>query len=320
MMLQWSQKDHEPCSFQVCAPEGNISPEPSGCRMAFSEQIAHGCVETRQISSGMFLMQSEMRFHKDTMFREQYPERKVLQLSFCIEGICEWDYRGHDRYQVSPAECSLQSGILKQCDSCYQAGHAYRSIGICLEKERRDYLMEYLEAAHLVNPNGNICSKVFASTPRMRLILQQLLEAPADQSLKKLYLEGKVLELLTTFCSESVGKSRDDLNISKGDYRCILQARDLIDQQFLHPLTISQIAGASYLSETKLKQGFKTCFGCTVYDYILEKRMEMAYKLLQRGKHKIKDVVWMVGYSNHTHFAENFRKRYGVNPSDVAQF
>jgi AraC family transcriptional activator of pyochelin receptor len=319
MILQWSQKEYAPCSFQAYTSGSNIAPKQSDYRMALSEQIAHGYVETQRISSDMFLMTSEMGFNKDTMFQEQYVERKVLQLSFCMEGICEWHYRGDVRYQVSPTECSLQCGILKQCDSCYQAGQTYRSVGICLEKERRDFFMEYLESVHLVNTSGNICSKIFASTPRMRLILQQLLEAPADRRLKKLYLEGKVLELLTTFCSEAVGKSRDDLNISKEDYRCILQARELIDRQFLHPLTISKVAEASYLSETKLKQGFKTCFGCTVYDYIIEKRMEMACRLLQGGKHKVKDVVWMVGYSNHTHFAETFRRRYGVNPSDVVQ-
>lgn len=64
----------------------------------------------------------------------------------------------------------------------------------------------------------------------------------------------------------------------------------------------------------KLKQGFKTCFSCTVYEYIVEKRMEMAYRLLQKEKYKVKDVVWMVGYSNTSHFIEAFRKRYGITP------
>ena len=88
----------------------------------------------------------------------------------------------------------------------------------------------------------------------------------------------------------------------------------MIDHHFLHPLTIQQIAQECFLSETKLKQGFKTCFNCTVYEYIVEKRMEMAYRLLQKERYKVKDVVWMVGYSNTSHFIEAFRKRYGITP------
>ena len=42
--------------------------------------------------------------------------------------------------------------------------------------------------------------------------------------------------------------------------------------------------------------------------------MEMAYRLLQKEKYKVKDVVWMVGYSNTSHFIEAFRKRYGIYP------
>lgn len=317
MMLEWSQKEHEPCSFRVHSLGRNIAPEQSGCRMMLSEQMAHGRVETQELSSGLFLTTSEMNFKKDTVFQEQYQERKVLQLSFCVEGHYEWSYRGNDIYLVSPAECSLQSGILKNCDSYYRAGQTYRSIGIALEKERGDYFMEYLESAHLVKADGTMCTTVFSSTPRIRLIVQQLFHTPADHRLEKLYLEGKSLELLTAFCTEVAGKGREHCNISKGDFRCILQAREMIDRQFSYPLTISQIAEASYLSETKLKRCFKICFGCTVYDYIVEKRMEMAYKLIQGGRHKIRDIVWMVGYSNPSHFTETFRKRYGVNPSNL---
>ena len=36
--------------------------------------------------------------------------------------------------------------------------------------------------------------------------------------------------------------------------------------------------------------------------------MEMAYRLLQSGKYKVKDVVWMVGYTNASHFIDALKK------------
>ncbi|WP_302795332.1 helix-turn-helix domain-containing protein [Cloacibacillus evryensis] len=72
------------------------------------------------------------------------------------------------------------------------------------------------------------------------------------------------------------------------------------------------------MSETKLKRGFKNCFGCTVYEYMVEKRMELAHSLLSSGKYKVKDVVWMAGYSNAGHFIKMFRKRYGLTPGEIS--
>ncbi len=135
--------------------------------------------------------------------------------------------------------------------------------------------------------------------------------------MRKLYLEGKVLELLSLFCDEAIGKQKNTKDISREDYRCLMKAREIIDNHFLHPLTIAQIAEQCFLSETKLKQGFKICFNCTVYEYIVEKRMEMAYRLLQSGKYKVKDVVWLVGYTNASHFIDAFKKRYGVTPGEI---
>ena len=177
--------------------------------------------------------------------------------------------------------------------------------------------MEDLEAMHLVRQDNKICTHVFSTSPGIRFVLQQLLDCPPERKLRKLYLEGKVLELVSLFCDEVVGTQKNDKGISREDYRCLMKAREIIDNHFLHPLTIAQIAEQCFLSETKLKQGFKICFNCTVYEYIVEKRMEMAYRLLQSGKYKVKDVVWMVGYSNTSHFIAVFRKRYGVTPGEI---
>ena len=320
MILQWSQKYHMPHSFLVsCVDNDNTVLKRNDYHFDLSEQVAGGQVETQELSPGLFLIQSDMSFNKETVFCEDYPKRKVCQLSFCLNGFCEWDYRerGGNSYQLSPTECSLQYGVLSQCNSCYQPGQPYRTLSISLGQDRFANFIDCLNSAHLLQQDHKICTKVFASTPHVRLILQQLIECPVEQQLRKLYLEGKVLELLSVFCNEVIGRQENNRDISKEDYRCMLQARELIDKQFLHPLTITQIAEACFLSETKLKQGFKTCFGCTVYEYIVEKRMEMAYHLLLSDKYKVKDIVWMVGYSNASHFAELFRKRYGMNPSDI---
>ena len=96
-------------------------------------------------------------------------------------------------------------------------------------QERFSSLTEDLEAAHLIRRDDKICTHVFSTTPEIRLVLQQLLDCPPERKLRKLYLEGKVLELLSLFCDEAIGKQKNDqryfqrrlpmLDESEGNYR-----------------------------------------------------------------------------------------------------
>ena len=276
-------------------------------------------VDMQELSPGLFLLYSEMKFDRGVELREEYPESSVLQLSFCLNGCMEWDFEtgkgGH--YEISPTEFSLQCGHFSKCSSYYKPGETYRTLGIVMEGDRFAELTEQLEAVRLICPKQKICSHVFPTTSEIRLTLQHLVDCPPERKLRKMYLEGKVLELLSLFCEDIVGKRGNEKNISREDYRSLQTARELIDRQFLHPLTIQQIAQECFLSETKLKQGFKACFDCTVYEYIVEKRMSMAYRLLQSGQHKVKNVAWMVGYGNVSHFIDAFKKRYGITPGEL---
>lgn len=320
MLLQWSAPEYVPRSFLVSGVSGtNKAVKQTDTSFRLTKQVADGLVDMQEVSKGLFLVQSEMAFKKETELCEEYPERKVFQLSFCMNGVCEWDYRQKrgEHYQLSPTQCSLQCGTFSKCVSHFSSEQPYRTLSISLEQERFPSLSEDLEAAHLIRRDDKICTHVFSTTPEIRLVLQQLLDCPPERKLRKLYLEGKVLELLSLFCDEAIGKQKNTKDISREDYRCLMKAREIIDNHFLHPLKIAQIAEQCFLSETKLKQGFKICFNCTVYEYIVEKRMEMAYRLLQSGKYKVKDVVWLVGYTNASHFIDAFKKRYGVTPGEI---
>ncbi|EXG78201.1 Regulatory protein PchR [bioreactor metagenome] len=319
MIIQFSQQDFAPRSFVASnSPENTAEQNCDGGRLEIPENIAGGRVAADAVSPGLSLICSEMSFAKDTFFREEYQDRDVLQIAFCLQGNCEWSYgNGARPHQLAPAECSLQCGVMRKCDSFFPRG-PYRALSLSLGRERFADVIECLKDVRLLDSGDMIRTRVFAGTPHLRLLIRQLTECPPDYKLRKLFLEGKALELLSVFCSEVIGRKEKKGDVSREDRRCLRQARERIDEQFLLPLTISQIAKECHMSETKLKRGFKNCFGCTVYEYMVEKRMELAHSLLSSGKYKVKDVVWMAGYSNAGHFIKMFRKRYGLTPGEIS--
>lgn len=280
------------------------------------ENVVSGRSDWLALSPGLSMAITDMRFERDTEFMETYPQRDVLSLSFCIDGRWAWSFGSGKSHEIGVAQCCLQSGQFTDCHSSYEGGTSYRAVTISLDRRLHAEIASKLESAKVIGCGEGMNTCLLSTSPRLRLALQQALNSPGDMALRRMYLEGKALELLSVFCEElAVGESDD---VSHEDYQCLIRAREFIDRQFTHPLTIAQIAAESYLSETKLKQGFKTCFGCTVYEYIVEKRMDMAYSLLQSGKYRVKDVVWMCGYTNASHFSDLFRKRYGSLPKEFS--
>lgn len=149
----------------------------------------------------------------------------------------------------------------------------------------------------------------------MRRVLDEIADCPPERSLRRLFLESKALELIVLFC-DMLSLAPAAPPLTRDTNACLDKARAFIDARYLHPPTTREIARACYLSETALRRGFKARFGCTVYEYILERRLRMAHDLLESGRYKVKDVAWMVGYTNVSHFIDAFRRHYGLTPGE----
>ena len=163
-------------------------------------------------------------------------------------------------------------------------------------------------------------SQVYTYTPNISKILSEILACHFCDEMKKIYLQGKIFELIAVYCDEVICKSPTNdfgIRISVEDYNALLKAREFIGENFAHPLTIPIVAKAIAINEQKLKDGFKRCFGVTVNDYVVEKRLEAAIRLLKTGKHTVQEVTWMVGYSHTGYFIELFRKHYGISPGEM---
>lgn len=155
-------------------------------------------------------------------------------------------------------------------------------------------------------------------TPDLQLILHQIQSLSYQGSLKRMYLEGKVLELLATslhlqFSNRTFQESK--VNLSYCDVQCIYQARDYKLHQLENPPTLKELARQVGINEFKLKAGFREVFQTTVFSYLRQERMKIAMNLLEKGDITISEVAMKVGYINKIHFSAAFKETFGFNPS-----
>jgi AraC-like DNA-binding protein len=95
----------------------------------------------------------------------------------------------------------------------------------------------------------------------------------------------------------------------------VQRVRDLINDNLQGTLRLKEMARAIYLSPSRLEHLFKTETGASLGSYIKAARMEKARELLETTLLSVKEVMGGVGLSDGSHFLRDFKRRYGVTPT-----
>lgn len=163
--------------------------------------------------------------------------------------------------------------------------------------------------------NGNI-------TPAMRTVLNQILNAPHQGIIQRMYLESKTLELLALQLAQWVeaekGKQKN-INLKPCEIGKIYQAKEILLSNHAKPPNIQSLAEQVKIHHMKLKKGFKQIFGATLFNYLYNYRMEIARNLLLENKMNVTEVASSVGYSNSSQFAAAFKRKFGITPKVCRQ-
>ena len=152
--------------------------------------------------------------------------------------------------------------------------------------------------------------------PSVTLTLQQIINSNINNSLKELYIKGKVYELLSLHFhkEENVNAEYCPFLVDEQNVLKIRNAKEIIINKMTDPPSLQELANEIGLNIKKLKEGFKQIYGTTVYGFLLDYKMEHARKLLESNQYNVNEVGIKVGYSTASHFIAAFKKKYGITP------
>ena len=88
-----------------------------------------------------------------------------------------------------------------------------------------------------------------------------------------------------------------------------------IEEHFHEPLTLKQLAEHVHRSPTYLTTRVREQIGQPVMDYVIERRMQEAERLLETTDNTVSAVGEAAGYPEPSTFSRQFRKRYGFSPA-----
>ncbi|MEM8830125.1 MAG: AraC family transcriptional regulator [Cyanobacteria bacterium P01_G01_bin.19] len=155
-------------------------------------------------------------------------------------------------------------------------------------------------------------------TCKMQTIIQEILQHPYQDAIARMYLEGKVLELLALQLAQLTESKPDAIKVTLRPQNIdrIYQAKDILAARLQNPPSISKLARQVGLGETTLRRGFRELFDTTVVGYLTSLRMEQAELYLRDRKLSVSEIANLVGYSHLSHFSTAFKRQFGITPSE----
>ncbi len=102
-------------------------------------------------------------------------------------------------------------------------------------------------------------------------------------------------------------------------YRRVSRARDYVSAMFAEPVPLQELSRVACLSPNHLLRTFRKVFGGTPHQFLTERRLEEAKRLLAGTELTVTEICLTTGFESLGSFSSLFRKRFGVAPSQYRQ-
>ena len=159
---------------------------------------------------------------------------------------------------------------------------------------------------------------------------EQILNPPVYEGvLQTIYTESKALELvansLQTIGRLYAGKKyqvpsgslKRAALIKAGKIRKYIENNLLMSENSEIPQSLGQISNDIGMSISNMQRLFKQAHGQTVFEYIRQRRLEIARDAIEKKRVSISEAAYIAGYKHPSNFTTAFKKSFGISPGSL---
>jgi AraC family transcriptional regulator len=97
----------------------------------------------------------------------------------------------------------------------------------------------------------------------------------------------------------------------------IARLGDYIEANLTRQVTLRELASVAGLSPFHFARCFKASTGLAPHQYVTARRIELAKRLIMTTTQPVREVAWLVGWENISHFRRQFAAQVGVVPMQL---
>lgn len=154
-----------------------------------------------------------------------------------------------------------------------------------------------------------------------RALMEEIFEIKDDHPMQQVMLQNRVMLLLEKFFRSlysRMGQQHNARPVDDNAIKTMMHVESiLVSNLSAPPPTIPVLARTAMMSETKLKNLFKTIYGLNLYEYYQKNRMLKARQLLRSKKYSVKEAGVALGFKNLSNFTIAYKKEFKSLPSEM---
>ncbi|MEO5681572.1 MAG: AraC family transcriptional regulator [Chitinophagaceae bacterium] len=298
-------------------------------RLVYPPHVAKGYLQTIEMQGGLQAMAFDYTFADSFRLR-----RKKINQEYYTLWFTEIDPHGNahveidnDRFQVDRSAFSTALLTSSLFDANYEmpAGTRMRGVNILLDNQWLAYHLGVDSKSGLLHKYLSLKASRITMEPLdtdYKKLLQDVIDLiNGNGQFKHIAIQNRIMLLIERFFMRMAVKMEADnldIKLSREDISRVMEVESLITRDVFNPAPfIPELARMVNISETKLKNNFKTVFGVPIYQYFQKARMRAARDVLETNKYSIKQVALEMGYVNLSNFSTAFRKEFGILPSQL---
>ncbi len=250
--------------------------------------------------------------------------QSLLELQFSLKNDFHYELEGLGKQQLSAGHFNMSYIPFVHNKTRFTGNKEYTTFDIhydlhYLEQIAEPYPRLSAFVNHVIrNRPTTLCINNQLATPEMMSGIRQILQNNYSAAVRKSFLESKVIELLILAVDKAEqNKFEKTISLTPYDKERIEEARMLLLNTPEAYESVIALARKVGINDFKLKKGFRQLYGCSVFDYLQQVRMQKAKILLEETLIPIADIAYMSGYNDPPNFTAAFKRQYGLTPMDT---
>ncbi|HEV8282973.1 MAG TPA: AraC family transcriptional regulator [Chitinophagaceae bacterium] len=151
------------------------------------------------------------------------------------------------------------------------------------------------------------------------LLVNEIFDHIKNEQKDDLFILSRILLLISQFIDKVfIHKQAGIADNSTQYFEKLKKAEQIISSYIEGKLPpIKEIADMVEMNEATLKRYFKQSYSKTIYEYYLNKKMDLAKRMLIEKTLNVNEVALHLGYEKTTNFIDIFKKHFGYLPGSI---
>lgn len=301
-------------------PEGFAGPFLKGSKVFYYAKNECKLI-IQEIISELYTLRLNVFHFFNFITLDSISNKEGIHSRLILEGKLKHKIKGAGRIYLKEGEFTMIFAVEANCQCAFEKEIDYKTFDVFYSPQILNELSELFPEIKELRKTGKIRKLVTSPsfvTPAMKDIIRQIFDCPFDEDTRHFYIDLKVREYLFLMLEHAFNRRPSRYNYTPYEKACIIKAEKILTADISQkPLSLPMLAQACSISEYKLKEGFRQIFGASVFEYLLEARMQKARNLILETNEPLKSICVQTGYSRITNFITAFRKRFGYTPGSL---